>query len=113
MNWLILTLLLLILLFFFKNLKHHLVRKSITFLFALFVILLILMFASSQFDVGKMFSKDSLMAKTGAAVTETVGKNIDTPSIKSFFSDILSSLNNVTEETSQQSSKNDFVRIDK
>ena len=114
MNLVILVLGLLLLLFFFKNLKHHLFRKTITLVFAIFIILMVLMFTSSYLDIGSVFSKDSLAAKTGAAVVYTVGSNVDTSSLKSFFSDAYSSVMNVSDSVISDSSgdsQNGFIKI--
>ena len=113
MNWLLLTLTLLVLLFFLKNFKHHLIRKSITLAFAIFLVLLVMMFASSYFDLGSIFSKDSLLAKTGASVIDTVSENVDTSSISSFFSESFSSITNFTKTSSQGSDKDEFIKINK
>ena len=111
MNILVIILGLLLLLFFFKNLKHHLFRKTITLVFAIFIILIVLMFTSSYLDIGSIFSKDSLVAKTGAAVVDTVGSNVDTSSLKSFFSDAYSSVMNATDSITSEEGSNEFIKI--
>lgn len=112
MNWILVVLALLLVLFFFKNLKHHLVRKSITFAIALVVFFLALMFLSSYLDMGNFFSRDSLLAKTGAAVINTVSDNVDTSSVNDFFSSSLSSFNNVSSAVlPKKSDDNPFRRI--
>lgn len=112
MNWVLIVLALLLVLFFFKNLKHHLVRKSITFTIALVIFFLALMFLSSYLDMGNFFSKDSILAKTGAAVVNTVSSNVDATPVTDFFSSSLAGLNNVSSTVLPQKSENNgFVRI--
>jgi len=110
MNWLLLTLGMLVLLFLFKNVKHHIIRKKIAFVFAMFVVLVILMFASSFFDIGSIFGKDSLIAKTGASVVETIGEKVDTPSLDSFTESFKSALN-VSDSSVGESGEGGFLRI--
>lgn len=113
MNWIIIGLIALVSLFFFKNLKHHLVRKSITLFFVMVVILMILLFTSSYLDIGSIFSKESVFAKTGAAVVNTVSTNVDTSSVKSLFSGVSSSVMNLTDSTfsSTGSDSSDFLKL--
>jgi len=113
MNWIILGLIALVGLFFLNNLKHHLVRKLITLFLVMGVILMILLFTSSYFDMGKVFNKENVFAKTGAAVVNTVSTNVDTPSAKSIFSGVSSSVMNFTDSTftSLETGGSDFLKL--
>ncbi len=96
MNIIFMVLLVLIGLLIFKNLKHHLVRKSVTLMILLFVAIALMMLFSPYLNLGSVFSKDNLFAKTGAAVVETVQGNVDTSSISSFISESFSSVQNLS-----------------
>ena len=113
MNWIIIGLIVLVALFFLKNLKHNLVRKSMFLFFVLVIILMILLFTSSYLDIGSIFSKESVFAKTGAAVVNTVSTNVDTSSVKSIFSGVSSSVINLTDSmvSSTESDSSGFFKL--
>lgn len=113
MNWIIIGLIALVALFFLKNLKHHLIRKSITVFIILTMIIMVLLLTSSYFDVGSIFSKESLFAKTGAAVVDTVNNNVDAPSINSLFQKVSSPLTEIKDIVvpTLDSSSADFLKL--
>lgn len=75
MNYLLLLLVLLLALFIYKNLKHHLVRQSFKSIFIILVFIAILLVLASYVDIAGLFTKDSVLVRTGASVKETIEDN--------------------------------------
>lgn len=108
MNLIVIALSLLAGLFFLKNLKHHLVRKLITFGFVVLFILAFFVFVS-YLDIGSILGRESIFAKTGAAVVGTVNE-VDASSLFSGVKDSVANISGATPSSSDAGSF-DFLKV--
>lgn len=108
MNWVIIVLAFLAVLFFLKNLKHHLIRKLITFGFVVLFILVFFVFVS-YLDLGSILGRESIFAKTGAAVVDTVSE-VDASSLFSGVKDSVANISGATPSFSDAGSF-DFLKV--